>query len=163
MLLHPCESEPKISSLRGVFMQMMPIRVAAATTLIFSLSFGSWAQAASQTVVSGEDASRVMGLTDMKANVDTVSGVLVNKSAHPIREVELLVDHVWFWSDERHPGEDNPGRSEYYTVHGEVQPHGSLPFTYHPSPPLARRDDGHFETSVQIVGFVEVGQEASGQ
>jgi hypothetical protein len=42
-------------------------------------------------------------------------------------------------------------------------PHGSLPFTYHPSPSLPRRDDGHFETSVQIVGFVEVGQEASGQ
>jgi hypothetical protein len=144
-------------------MQMMLVRVAAAAAFIFSFLSGPAARAASETIVSGETASRVVGLTDVKVNLGVVSGVLVNKSAHPIREVELLIDHAWLWRDERHPGEVNPGRSEYYTVHGEVSPHGSLPFTYHPSPPLPRRDDGHFETSVQIVGFVEVGQEASGQ
>jgi hypothetical protein len=139
-------------------MQMMPISVAAAAALIFSLLSGPAARAASETIVSGEDASRVLGLADVKVKAGTVSGVLVNKSPHPIREVQLLIDHVWFWNDERHPGEDNPGRSDYYTVHGEVPLHGSLPFTYHPSPPLPRRGDGHFGTSVQVVGFVEVGQ-----
>jgi hypothetical protein len=139
-------------------MQMLPIRVAAAATLVFSLFLGPRAKAASQTIVSGDDGSRVVGLTDVKVNDGAVSGVLVNKSAHPIREVELLIDHVWLWSDERHPGEDNPGRSEYYTVHGEVPPRGSLPFTYHPSPPLPHRTDGHFETSVRIAGLIEVGE-----
>jgi hypothetical protein len=139
-------------------MQMMPIRVAALATLLFSLLLGPWADAASQTIVSGDRASRVVGLTDVKVNGGAVSGVLVNKSPHAIREVELLIDHAWLWSDERHPGENNPGRSEYYTVHGEVPPRGNLPFTYHPSPPLPHRADGHFETSVQIVGLIEVGE-----
>jgi len=139
-------------------MQMMPIRVAAAATIIFSLLLVPPAKAASQTIVSGGDASRLVGLIEVKVNDGTVSGVLLNKSPHPIREVELLIDHAWLWSDERHPGEDNPGRSEYYTVHGEIPPSGSVQFTYHPSPPLPHRADGHFETSVQIVGLVEVGE-----
>jgi len=142
-------------------MRTKPVKVAAAAALIFSLSsmsLGCPARADSQTIVSGDDTSRVVGLTDLKMNDGAVSGVLVNKSPHPIREVELLIDHAWFWSDERHPGEDNPGRSEYYTVHGEVPPGGSTPFTYHPSPPLPHRADGHFETSVQIVGLTEVGE-----
>ncbi len=72
-------------------MQVLPIRVAAAATLIFSLLLGPWAKAASLTIVSGDDGSRVVGLTDVKVNDGAVSGVLVNKSPHPIREVELLI------------------------------------------------------------------------
>jgi hypothetical protein len=139
-------------------MQTIFIKVGVAAALILSLLLGRSAKGDLQTIVSGDDASRLVGLADVKVNDGTVSGVLVNKSPHPIREVELLIDHAWLWSDERHPGEDNPGRSEYYTVHGEIPPNGSVQFTYHPSPPLPHRTDGHFETTVQIVGLVEVGK-----
>jgi hypothetical protein len=139
-------------------MSMVPIRVVAAATLLFSLLLGSGANAASETIISGGDASRLVGLTEVKVNDGAVSGVLVNKSPHPIREVELLIDHAWLWSDERHPGADNPSRSAYYTVHSEIPPGGTMQFTYQASPPLPRRTDGHFETSMQIVGLVEVGK-----
>jgi hypothetical protein len=139
-------------------MSMVPIRVVAAATLMFSLLLGSGAKAASETIISGDDPSRLVGLTEVKVNDGAVSGVLVNKSPQPIREVELLIDHAWLWSDERHPGVDNPSRSAYHTVHSEIPPGGTMQFTYQPSPPLPHRTDGHFETSVQIVGLVEVGK-----
>jgi len=42
-----------------------------------------------------------------------VNGTVVNGSGVMIKDVELLVSHAWSWSDERHPGEDNPGRAGY--------------------------------------------------
>ena len=119
--------------------------------------------AAAPIIVSGEDASRLVTVTEVQVQNGKVSGVLVNNSHHPIRDVALVIDHVWLWSDERHPGEDSPGRTAYYTAHHEIPANASAPFTYEPVPPLPQRTDGHFETSVAVVGLVEVGASASGQ
>jgi hypothetical protein len=87
----------------------------------------------------------------------TVSGVLVNTSHHLVRDVRLLVRHTWLWANERSPGEDSPGRTTYTTVHEDIPPGGSLPFTVRPNPPLPVRSDGRFETSVEVVGVTEIG------
>jgi hypothetical protein len=86
-----------------------------------------------------------------------VSGDLANTSHHLVRDVRLLVRHTWVWANERSPGEDSPGRSAYTTVHEDISPGGSLPFTVRPNPPLPVRSDGRFETSVEVVGVTEIG------
>lgn len=87
----------------------------------------------------------------------SVSGDLVNTSHHLVRDVRLLVRHTWLWANERSPGEDNPGRTAYATVHEDIPAGGSLPFTVRPDPPLPVRSDGRFETSVEVVGVTEIG------
>ena len=87
---------------------------------------------------------------------DTVSGVLTNTSAHAVRDVQLQITYTWLWKDERHPGTDNPGRTDLYTVPGEITAGGSHPFSYRPQAPLPTRQDGHFEASASVVGFTEI-------
>jgi len=87
----------------------------------------------------------------------TVTGDLVNTSHRLVRDVRLLVRHTWLWAGERSPGEDSPGRAAYPTVHEDIPPGGSRAFTVRPDPPLPVRSDGHFETSVEVVGATEIG------
>lgn len=90
-----------------------------------------------------------------------VCGTLVNKSGHAVRDVQLMVRHRWLWADERHPGKDNPGSSSRITVAEEIPPGGSVPFNHCEAQPLPRRSDGYFKTSVEVIGFTEVGDPPS--
>ena len=87
---------------------------------------------------------------------DTVSGVVVNGSPHTVRDVKLEITYGWLWKNERHPGTDNPGRTDSYTLPGEIPPGGSVPLTYRPSSPLPSRSDGTFTASATVIGFTEV-------
>jgi hypothetical protein len=118
-----------------------------------------WAQSAmAEDTVSPQQAAQVVTVTGLNVRNGAVTGTLANGSPHEIRDVRLLIRHAWVWKDERHPGTDNPGTSEYYTAPGTIAPGQSLRFTHAPSPPLPERSDGHFDTSVQVVGFEEVGK-----
>ena len=75
-----------------------------------------------------------------------------------VRDVRLLFHHTWLWADEFHPGEDSPGRADYYTVRNELPPGGTVEFSYRPEPPLPDRGDRRFETTVDVVGWMEVGR-----
>ncbi len=114
-------------------------------------------QGRSERVLSSHDASAVVVVADTAAEDSAVSGVLLNKSQHPIRDVALMIRYQWFWKNEFHPGSDNPGRATLYSVRGEIAPGGRMPFTYQVTPPLPSRTDGYFRTSVEVVGFSEVG------
>ena len=118
---------------------------------------GAVAVAAAQAPVSPQQAAQVVTVNDVSAQNGTVSAVLVNKSPHLVRDVRLLIRRAWVWENERHPGEDSPGTAEYYIVRNTILPGQSLRITQTPSPPLLERRDGHFETSVEVVGFEEVG------
>lgn len=96
-------------------------------------------------------------VAEVQARDGLVTGTLVNTSRAPVRNVELLIRHTWFWNNERHPGDDSPGRTDVYDVRGEIPPRQQMPFTYQVSPPLPQRFDGHFETTVEVVGFAQVG------
>jgi len=122
-----------------------------------SVLWASAAAAGSGTLVLAEEAAAAVRVVEVDNHDGAVSAVLINQSKRRVRDVKLLVHHTWLWRDERHPGEDSPGRSEYYVVQGDVPAGGRLPFTYQPSPPLPNRSDGHFETSVEVVGLTEVG------
>lgn len=136
---------------------------AAATALAMVL----WATPVSAvqqqtTIVDSAEASQDIAVIDAQSHDGVVSGTIINRSSEPVRDVELLIDHVWLWNNERHPGEASPGRTDFVTVRGEIPPGGSRPFTYE-GVPLPNRSDGRFETQVQVTQFIQVGTVAADQ
>lgn len=87
---------------------------------------------------------------------DAVSGVVSNTSPHTVRDVKLQITYAWLWKNERHPGTDNPGRTDWYTLAGEIPAGGTMPFTYRPASPLPKRNDGTFEASAKVDSFTEI-------
>ena len=115
--------------------------------------------AAGQELTTPARLSRTVDLRNVTADANgTVSGTLVNHSDHTLLEVRLQIDYAWVWRNDFKPGEDNPGRTVYYTARSEIQPHGESPFSYQASPPLASSGDGHFVPTVSIVGFKQIGE-----
>ncbi len=115
--------------------------------------------AETETLESGEQADATVTVRDLQVGPGgRVSGVLHNPSPRVLRDVRLLMRHTWLWHKERAPQWDSPGRAAYYVVPGDIPPGGDASFTYKPDPPLPTRPDGHFETSVEVVGFTEVGE-----
>ena len=92
----------------------------------------------------------------------TVSGALCNVSNAPVRDVRLVIERTWVSTKEFRTGTDDPGRSELHTVEETIPPRGRLPFTYRPSAPLPNRTDGHYDTSVAVVGLVAIGRARKG-
>ena len=111
---------------------------------------------ATLAVMTSSDAAQTIVINDLTVQDDSVSGTIVNKSSATVRGVELLLRQVWHWKDEFHPGTDSPGRTLPLTLRGDVPPNGSAPFTFQ-IPPLARRSDGRFVTTMEVTRFSEVG------
>ena len=112
--------------------------------------------AGSQTVRDRAETASLLAIEKFSAREGTVAGEIHNRSPHAIREVQLFIRYTWLWDEEFKPGKDDPGTSIYYTLAGEIAAAGRLPFTYSPSPPLAKVSGGHFETTVAIAGYAEV-------
>jgi hypothetical protein len=112
--------------------------------------------AISQTVLTKQEASRVLVLSNVSAQEGVVSGEIRNNSSNIVRDVQLLIRYEWLWKNEFHPGKDDPGSSVYYNVPGEIPPGGTARFQYTPNPPLPKRTDGSFQISVSVAGFTEV-------
>ncbi len=128
----------------------------AAASLLSSPAFGE--PAGGEKILSGPAATSELALRGLQVGGDgSVTGTIVNGTGRVIRNVELLVTHTWAWRNEMHPGEDNPGRATPFRVTGEIPAKGSLPFSYTPDPPLLKRTDGTFQTTVAVQGFTEVG------
>jgi hypothetical protein len=109
-----------------------------------------------QSVKTQEDAGRVLAVEKLVVNDGTISGAVINRSSRLVRDVQLFIRYTWLWDDEMKPGKLDPGTSTYYTLQKEIPPGGRLPFTFQPSPPLAKIGGGRYETSVSIAGFTEV-------
>jgi hypothetical protein len=108
----------------------------------------------SNVVGSNQD---VVSIRDVVTQEDgTVTGVVVNTSNHTLRDVRLMIAHEWLWSNEFHPGTDDPGRAEAYVVPGDIPPGGQVRFSS-PADPLPHRSDGHFRTRVDVVGLTQIG------
>src|SRR5271166_4427712 len=115
--------------------------------------------AAGQELTTPARLARTVDLRNVTADANgTVSGTLVNHSDHTLLEIKLQVDYAWVWYNDFKPGEDNPGRTVYFTAPGEIPPHGESSFSYQPSPPLASSGGGHFVPAVSIVGFKQIGE-----
>jgi hypothetical protein len=109
-----------------------------------------------QAVLTKQEASRVLVLENVTAQDEVVSGEIRNNSTNLVRDVQLLIRYVWLWKNEFHPGKDDPSRSDYYNLPGEIPPHGVTRFQYTPSSPLPKRTDGSFLVTVSVAGFAQV-------
>lgn len=128
----------------------------AATAALWTPAFGE--TAGREKIVSGQVAASVLELRGLEVGSDgSVTGTVVNGSGVVIKDVELLVSHAWSWSEERRPGEDNPGRASYVRVTGEIPAKSSMAFSYTPNPPLSKRTDGSIQTTVAVHSFTEIG------
>lgn len=132
-----------------------PILLAAAAVVGLAAWLGPRAATAEQ-IIDQDCMARVVSVQDVNVSGDAVSGVVVNTSDKPVREVSLGISHQWLWKDEFHPGTDDPGRYDLYTVPGEIPPGGRMSFTYRLSEPLPVRRDGSFVTDVHVVSVVEM-------
>jgi hypothetical protein len=121
----------------------------------------AWALLLATAALGSDDALDAKAVSKVTAQHvtlqgDAVSGVVANTSTHTVRDVKLQITYGWLWKNERHPGTDNPGRTDWYTLAGEIPAGGSMPFTYRPTSPLPKRRDGTFNASATVVGFTEV-------
>lgn len=133
------------------------------TSLVVAIAAGaalaSGAAAQDTKQLSRAEAAAELEIRGLKAEPDgSVSGVIHNNTQAVMKDIKLLVKHTWYWKNERHPGEDSPGRSEYIAVQGEIPPGGDLPFSHAANPPLASRSDGTFKTTVGVQEFTQVGE-----
>ena len=136
---------------------------AAATALGLFLWVQQAPAATGQTeIISAADATPEVEVMNVQSENGLVSGVVINRSPEPVRNVRVLIDQVWYWNNERHPGDFSPGHSEFYTVQGTIPPGGSLPFRIE-SPPLPQQADRHFETMAHVTEFTQIGTMAADQ
>jgi len=142
----------------GTFLLIWRASVVIVSFAALGLS-GSTAAAEQTKDVVRSHLEQIVAVRDVRVDSDQVSGVLVNLSNKGVHHVRILVTRSWLWAHERHPGapEDNPGHAAFYTVPGEIPPGGQLSFTHQGTPPLPQRSDGHFETSVSVVGLDQEG------
>jgi len=137
---------------------MKPLVVSSAACAALLVALSTSSAFAAETLTSGAEAAAAINVTDVAAQDGAVSGVLVNRSQHTIKDAKLIIHHSWLWKNERHPESDSPGRVDYYVVQGQIAPGGRMPFTYRIAPPLPQRSDGRFTSSVEVVSFTEIGE-----
>lgn len=143
-------------------------RVAGCVVVTFALMIGPAGCSSQQPenpaappparVVARGSAEQVVRIADLRVSDTLVEGTLVNNSDSQVDDVHLMVNHSFLWKNERKPGRNNPSRTEYYRLAKPVPPHGAVRFEYRPDPPLPRRNDGSFMTTVEVVSFSEIGQ-----
>jgi hypothetical protein len=135
----------------------------ALTAVVVSLSIAllvfqpsAWG---AETLVPGADLGPGVTVRNVAFADGGVTGVVANQSPNVVKNVQILVRYIWLWNDERNPGPDSPGRSDYTTVLGEIPPGSALSFRSVSDPPLPlNRSDGHFTVEAHVVGFTQIGE-----
>lgn len=84
-----------------------------------------------------------------------VSGWVVNRTENEVTDVRLLIQQNWRWANEKHPGDDNPGRGTIVRVPEPIPPNGRIKFRYDMPSSLPERADGTFDTDVKVMSFTE--------
>lgn len=110
----------------------------------------------SATAISNGGTEQKIVLENLSVQGEAVSGQVRNKSRNTMRDVELLVRHIWHWNNEYRPGKDDPSVAVYYKVDKEISPGATASLNYKPSSALPTRSDGYFETTVSVAGFTEL-------
>lgn len=124
-----------------------------AAALYSAAAFSSELRA--QTLLSAEEAARSVAVEKLEIGAAGVSGFVVNKTPHVIRDVEVLVQYHWLWENEFKPGADSPGQTAVVRVDRELQPQQAAPFR-HSLAAGTDRKDGRFAPEVTIGAFTVV-------
>ena len=114
-----------------------------------------------QSVLTSEQAKAALSLENVEVRRDQVSGVIVNKTPHMIRDVQLVLQYHWLWKNERNPGTDSPGRTVILRFNEQLEPGKPHRFVFTPDFQLASRSDGWYMPENDIGGFTAVIQPQS--
>jgi hypothetical protein len=134
-------------------------KIALVMLMSIALPLGAGSAPAAGELVPGAQAASGVTVRNVVLSGGGVTGVVANESPYVVKNVQVLVRYIWHWNDERNPGDDSPGRSDYATVLGEIPPGSALNFKNVPNPPLPLyRADGHFTAEAHVVGFTQVGE-----
>lgn len=123
--------------------------------------FGAFVFWLPQAAAALEKAAPVEQVRRATAEIDNVvirNGILygevVNRSNAALKDVRLLVRHVWLWDNEYRPGHDIYSAAEYLPIEGIIAPGESVEFSYAPALPAV--EGGHFETKIIVGEFTEL-------
>jgi len=111
------------------------------------------------SVLSVSEAPHAPTVLNVEMRDSVMAGEIVNHLSHRVRDVELLIRHIWHWNNEFRPGENPPGAADFYTISTEIPSGATERFTYSMPMPLPVRADGYFETVVTVAGFTEIKEE----
>jgi hypothetical protein len=114
--------------------------------------------AGAQTIAGSPtvETSKIVELRNATVRDNVVTGEIVNNSPNRLRDVELLIRHLWHWHNEFRPGPNPPGAADYYTVRTEIPAGATERFTHTLPSLLPSRSDGRFETVVTVAGFTKI-------
>ena len=124
--------------------------------LLFCIQLG---HADAVSVLSVSEALHAPTVLNVEMRDNFITGEIVNHSSHRVRDVELLIRHIWHWNNEFRPGANPPGAADYYTVTAEIPSGATELITYRVLSLLPARSDGYFETVVTVAGFTEIKEE----
>lgn len=113
------------------------------------------APASSDPLASQTYLITVVEVRDVGGDAASVSGRLVNLSDRPVSNLKLSVNDTFVWTDERHPGSNDPSQAGTYALALEIPPNGSAPFAIQRTTALPARSDGQFETQVHVMGLTQ--------
>jgi hypothetical protein len=129
-------------------------RLLGSVALAASLTLAGVTRAAAVEPQSEVDA--VVSVDGVRAEGCVIEATLHNRGSRELRDVRLLVECVYHWPDERHPGDESPGRAWTHVVPGPIPPGASE--TLRSAPPgVAPTAPGAFEPRVRVLGFTERG------
>ena len=106
------------------------------------------------TLVARGESERRVEIRNVRYDAGTVAGELANHTADEVRNVRVLMTDTFLWTDERHPGPDDPSRGRAVTVAGPIAPGATLAFSESLGP-RPDRHDGHFVLRVTLLGLAQ--------
>ena len=122
-----------------------------------SLMLSAWSiETHAQAVLDPQEAAKLLTIRNLTATPSLVSGEIVNRTPHTVRDIELLIQFHWLWKNEFKPGPDSPGRTDTLKIAKELKSGEAIPFRHTPDPPLPKRNDGWFEPEVTVGSFTVV-------
>jgi hypothetical protein len=95
-------------------------------------------RALAQDVRTREEAAKILEIENATVTDSAVSGDVVNRSRNTVRDVELLIRHIWLWDRETKPGTNDPSTSAYYKLEKDIPSGSRVPFSYQPAIPLPK-------------------------
>ena len=104
-----------------------------------------------EQVGQGEIAT-VVRIDNVERAGNTVTARLQNLSNDRLENVRVIVGESFRWTNERHPGPNDPSRADVVMVTDPIPPRGSI-VVRHTFDSRPERTDGWFTPTVEVVGL----------
>jgi hypothetical protein len=110
---------------------------------------------ASDRITTPAEIERATQIESVRNEAGHVTGVLRNRSSDTLRDVRVLVQLVYHWPNEMHPGEPSPSNAVVAQIPGPLEPgqvarfDAALPTESAP---------GVYEPQAQVLGFTTIGR-----